>query len=191
MGIALIPSRQLGWVLLALVSSGTGLGLAFTTLTAAALGAAGSPITRAGRTVVARDAGIVLGLLVLTPVFVHDLHDSPKRATPPVTIALFAAPIPATQKTELAGGLVAAFRASSEASLPDLDRAFGPVRAQATGADAAGLKALQRRLQSVIERAATRSFRRSLLYSAGFAALVIPVLALAFAHERWRRPTTP
>ena len=187
-GLALIPnSASPGWVFLSLAVCGAGLGLAFTTLTAAALGAAGSPTLRAGRTVVARDAGLVIGLLVLTPVFVHDLNDSPKLATPPVTVALLAAPIPAAQKTQLAGGLLHAFRASSQTSLPDLDRAFAPVRAQASGANATRLTALKSRLRSVIERAATRAFRGSLLYSAGFAALVVPVLASALAYERRRR----
>jgi MFS family permease len=185
-GVALISHRELGWVFLALAVCGAGLGLAFTTLTAAALGAAGSPTTRAGRTVIARDAGLVLGLLILTPVFVHDLNEAPKRATPRVTTALLTAPISGAQKGQLAGGLINAFRASSQASLPDLDRVFAPVRARATGSNATKVTALKNRLQLEIERAATRSFRRSLLYSAGFAALVLPVLAVAYWRRRQR-----
>ena len=84
-------------------------------------------------------------------------------------------------------GTARAFHAASQASLPDLDRAFAPVRAQASGSNATQLTTLKSRLQSEIERAATRSFRRSLLYSAGFAGLVLPVLAIAFAYERRRR----
>jgi hypothetical protein len=56
-----------------------------------------------------------------------------------------------------------------------------------SGSTVAELTALQQKIESEIERAVTRSFRRSLLYSAGFALLVLPVLLLRLLHVRRRR----
>jgi hypothetical protein len=47
---------------------------------------------------------------------------------------------------------------------------------------------LQGRIDNQVERAVTRSFRDSLLWSAGFAALVLPVLALGLVLTRRQRP---
>ncbi len=92
--IALLPHRQLGWMLLALLLCGAGLGLAFPTLSAAALNASGSPTVRAGRTVAARELGLVIGLLVITPAFVSDLKAVPKKAIPEVANAIISEPDP-------------------------------------------------------------------------------------------------
>jgi MFS family permease len=187
-GIALVSHRQLGWVIIALALCGAGLGLAFTSLTAAALGGSGSATARAGRTVVARDAGLVLGLLILTPVFVHDLNAAPDRAIPGVTKTLVGAPIPAALKVELTNELLETYRSTPQGRLPDLGPTFARVRTHAGASSAAQLTVLQNQLQSTIERAVTRSFRQALLYSALFALLVLPALALGLAHARRQRP---
>ena len=91
-------------------------------------------------------------------------HDSHTRGPLPV--------IARSTTMSISAITASSFHAASQAELPDLDRAFAPARAQASGSNAKQLTVLQTRLQSEIERAATRSFRRSLLYSAGFAGLV-------------------
>ena len=126
--IALVSHRQLGWVIVALALCGAGIGLAFTSLTAAALGAEGTPTTRAGRTVVARDAGLVIGLLIITPVFVHDLNGAPQRATPALAGTLLGAPIPGELKGELAKGLIQASNSAPQTGLPDIARPFAEVQ---------------------------------------------------------------
>jgi hypothetical protein len=186
-GIAFVTHRQLAWVTLALALCGAGLGLAFTALTAAAMSGAGSATVRAGRTVAARDAGLVVGLLILTPLFVDDLDKAPNRAVPPVVAALYGAPIPDDIRDGLGADLLKAYNSTPPASLPDLDPAFDRARADASGATAAELTVLQNKIESEIERAVTRSFRRSFLYSAGFALLVLPVLSLGLLHFRRRR----
>lgn len=185
--LALVSHRQLGWVIVALALCGAGIGLAFTSLTAAALGAEGAPITRAGRTVVARDAGLVIGLLILTPAFVHDLNGAPQRATPVIAGTLLGAPIPGTLKGELARGLAQASDSAPQSGLPDIAPPFAEARAQADPSTAAALPQLRARISSEIERAATRSFQRPLLYSAVFALLVVPVLGVEWIRRRrWR-----
>jgi hypothetical protein len=186
--VGLVTHRELGWVIVALALCGAGLGLAFTALTAAALGGTGSATVRAGRTVAARDAGLVLGLLVLTPIFVHDLNTAPNRAIPTVTRELLGAPIPAPLKTELANELIKTYRTTPQGRLPDLGPPFARVSEHASPPAAAQLTVLRNQIESTVERAVTRSFRRSLLYSALFAVLVLPVLALGLMVLRRRRP---
>jgi MFS family permease len=178
-GAALLSHKEIGWMVLFLTLSGAGLGLSFTTLTAAALAGGGSRAARAGRTAAARDAGLVIGLLVLTPVFVHDLNKAPNEARPPLIIALYKAPIPSDVRDQLGNELIVAYSKSSQAQLPNFAPAFAKVSAGADRATTAVLSGLQGRMQGTVERIVTRTFRRALLYSALFALLVLPVLALA------------
>jgi len=185
--IALLPDRQVVWMLLALLVCGAGLGLAFPTLSAAALNASGSPTVRAGRTVAARETGLVIGLLVLTPIFVHDLEAVPKKAIPEVAGAIFGTPLPTPLKVELGARLLATYDQTPQAQLPDLGPPFSAVSAKASAPERAQLAALRTNLDSTVETKVTRSFRRSLVVSALFALLVLPVLALELAQRR-RRP---
>jgi hypothetical protein len=181
-GLALVTHRQLGWVIVALGLCGTGLGMAFPALTAGALRGSGDLVARAARTVAARDAGLVLGLLILTPVFVDELSTASSRAIPPIAREVIAAPIPDNLKAELAAGLLAANAKAPQSRPPDIGPAFAAVEAQASAPARAFLARLQDSVQSVIERAATRSFRRPLLYCALFALLVIPLLVLRLSR---------
>jgi MFS family permease len=182
--IAFVTHRQIALVTAALALCGAGLGLAFTALTAAAMSGPGTATVRAGRTVAARDAGLLLGLLVLTPLFVDDIDGAPGRAIPSVAAAVAAAPIPEDVRGALGAELLKAYNAAPETRVPDLDPAFDRVRAQAGGSTAAELNVLQNDVESAVERAATRSFRRSFLFCAGFALLALPVLALGLLHVR-------
>jgi MFS family permease len=189
--IALVSHRQLGLVLIGLAMCGGGLGLAFTSLTAAALGGAGSATARAGRTVAARDAGLVVGLLILTPLFVHDLNAAPQSAIPSVGAAVAAAPIPTAVKRELADELLKTYSNTPQGGLPDLGPPFARVGKHASGPTAARLTVLRNQLQSTIEAAVTASFQRALLCSALFALLALPVLALRLAYVRRKPPRAP
>jgi MFS family permease len=182
--IAFVTHRQIALVTAALALCGAGLGLAFTALTAAAMSGPGSANVRAGRTVAARDAGLVLGLLVLTPLFVSDIDAAPDRAIPSVAAAVTAAPIPGDVRGTLGAELLKAYNEAPETRVPDLDPAFDRVRARASPSTATQLTALQNDVESAVERAATRSFRRSFLFCAGFALLVLPALALGLLRAR-------
>jgi predicted MFS family arabinose efflux permease len=186
--IALITHRQVAAVTAALALCGAGLGLAFTTLTAAAMRGTGTALTRAGRTVAARDAGLVVGLLVLTPIFVHDLDKAPGKAIPSVASAVITAPLDGPTKAALAGGLLKVYKETPKGQLPDLDPAFDPLRARSDPKTAAELTAVQSQIESVVEREVTHSFRRAFLYSAGFALLVVPLLGAALLRARRPRP---
>jgi predicted MFS family arabinose efflux permease len=174
--LALISHRELGLVALALALCGAGLGLAFPTLTEAALESGGSTVARAARTVAARDAGLALGLLLLTPVFVNQLSATPNRAIPPITRAVLEAQLPLVDKVALGAGLLAANAHAPQSQLPDIGPAFARVADQASPSERGQLALLRVSVRSLIQRAATRSFRVPLLYCALFALLVIPLL---------------
>jgi predicted MFS family arabinose efflux permease len=177
-GLALVSHRQLGWVIIALCLCGSGLGMAFPALTKAALSGPGKPVARAARTVAARDAGLVLGLLVLTPVFVHELNVAPKRAIAPIARAVFSAPIPTNVKFQLGAGLLDATARAPQSELPDIGPTFAHLSAQANTSTRTQLASLKVQVHSLIEHAATRSFRKPLLYCALFALLVLPLMVL-------------
>ena len=174
-------------MVVALALCGAGLGFSFTTLTASAMGGRGSATVRAGRTVAARDAGLVVGLLVLTPIFVHDLDAAPKKALPKVASTLFASPLDNGTKLALGVRMLAIYNKTPGGQLPDLDPAFAATRQGASPQTRAALGPLQTSIEAEIERVVTHSFRRSLLFSAVFALLVLPVLAMVWVTERRRR----
>ena len=174
-------------MVVALALCGAGLGFSFTTLTASAMGGRGSATVRAGRTVAARDAGLVVGLLVLTPIFVHDLDAAPKKALPQVASTLFASPLDNGTKLALGVRMLAIYNKTPGGQLPDLDPAFAATRQGASPQTRAALGPLQTSIEAEIERVVTHSFRRSLFFSAVFALLVLPVLAMVWVTERRRR----
>lgn len=183
-GLSLLTHRELVLVIIMLALIGTGLGLAFPGLTTAALRSAGPMTARAAKTVAARDAGIVLGLLVLTPVFVNQLNKAPNKALPQATSAVLTAPVSPGTKLSLAPGLVAAYKEAPQSQLPDFGPAFARASAGASPSDRAALSDLQRRLDSIVQRAATSAFQAPLRYGAIFAIVVLLLLGVGLVYRR-------
>ena len=71
--LALVPSASIGWTFLPQALIGAGLALTLPGLTREALAGAGSLAIHGGWTIGARHAGVVVGLLILTPIFTADL----------------------------------------------------------------------------------------------------------------------
>jgi MFS family permease len=181
LGVAVPSHKELGWVFLALVFGGAGLGMSFTALTDAALQGRGPVTARAARTVAARDAGLVLGLLLLTPVFVHDLNGASKRAVPPLAVAIYSAPMSTQVKNEVAKEMVTAYGQTPKGQLPDFAPAFASVQStlHTDAATNRTLAVVHKKVDAVVERVATESFHRALRYCALFAVAVLPLLLLA------------
>lgn len=183
-GLSLLTHRELGWVIITLALVGTGLGLAFPGLTTAALGSAGPVAARAAKTVAARDAGIVLGLLVLTPVFVNQLGKAPNQALPAATKAVATAPMPVGLKFSLVPGLLADYKKAPQSELPDFGPTFAHASEHASASERVALSDLQKQLDSIVQRAATSAFKLPLRYGAIFAILVLPLLGLRLMFRR-------
>jgi MFS family permease len=190
-GLSLVSHRELGWVIINLGLVGTGLGLAFPGLTTAALRGVGPAAARAAKTVAARDAGIVLGLLILTPVFVNQLNKAPQHALPAATRAVLTAPITLDLKVSLAPGLLADYKNAPQSQLPDFGPTFARATAHASPSERVALGDLHKQLDSIVQSAATGAFRLPLRYGAIFAILVLPLLSLQLIPPDIRRRAAP
>lgn len=182
-GLSFVTHRELVWVLIMLALVGSGLGLSFPGFTTAALRTRGLPGARAAKTVSARDAGIVLGLLILTPVFVHQLQVDPQTAEPEGVNAVLGAPLPISLKQELAPALYADYKSTPSSQLPDFTSIFERVGVHATPRQRVELRALHQRLDSIVETAVTGAFKLPLRYGAVFAAVVVLLAGLRPARK--------
>jgi predicted MFS family arabinose efflux permease len=176
-GLALLPHAEIAWTLAPQVLVGLGLGLAVDSLTAAALGDRVPRALHGGWTIAARHAGVVLGLAILTPIFIADLRHAETPAKEAVASLVLDAPLPASTKLDLAerlGGRLVAERGR----VPDLRPAFRTLRLPAS--QAAPAQALELALEDQLDRAATRAFRTAFLVAAVLALLALgPALALS------------
>ena len=78
-------------------------------------------------TIAARHAGIVLGLLILTPIFTADLNGAQRPAELAGVAHLLDAPISLKPKIALARSLSAEVQDTADQELPDLDAGFAAV----------------------------------------------------------------
>jgi MFS family permease len=166
-----LPRAGAAWTLAPQVAVGAGLGLALAALTERALAGRSPAAVHGGWTIAARHAGVVLGLLVLTPIFTADLRRNEEDVLAAGTSAVLDSRIAPLEKIAVAGEiLVAVNEAEREARIPDVGEVLGE-RSDPAYAD------LVSSLQEQLDRAATNAFSRSFLVAAllGVVALV-PVL---------------
>jgi predicted MFS family arabinose efflux permease len=176
---SLASYRQVGLVVVGLALCGIGLGLGFPGLTAAALETKGSATARAAKTVAARDLGIVIGLLLLVPVFVDRINSVASAAENQAAGVVIAAPgISLGTKEALGQKLLAAVQAAPQSHPPNLKPVFRQFIDPAPPAEKTQLLALQGQLESVVQNALTPPFKAPLRYGALLAIAVIPMLAL-------------
>jgi predicted MFS family arabinose efflux permease len=173
-GLALLTHRELVLATLALAGCGAGLGLSFPSLTRVALETSGPVVGRAARTVAAREGGLVIGLVLLTPVLVNQLDAAPGHAIPKITRTLIFAPVSLATKFELGAGLAQANAKAPASQLPDIGPPFARVESGATASTRSALQTLRAQVQALIVRAVTAGFRKPL----GLCAL-LTLLALA------------
>lgn len=172
--LGLMPGAHVGWTLAPQVLVGLGLGLAVGALTEAALVGRSPQAVHGGWTMAARHAGVVAGILILTPVFVADLDRQQQRAEQAVTALVLDARIAPGTKIALAreGATVLA---ASDGRVPDLAPAFAAVTP--SPGDRAEFDALHARLDDQLARAGTSAVARSFLVAGSFALLaLLPIL---------------
>ena len=166
-----LPHSGAEWTVLPQLAVGAGLGLALSALTERALAGRSSQAVHGGWTIAARHAGVVLGLLLLTPIFTHDLNKGEDEALSAGTAVVLDSRISPLDKLGVARDiLVAVDEAESEARIPDVAEVIGGDGDQAR-AD------LISELQDQLDRAVTHAFSNSFLVAAllGLAALA-PIL---------------
>ena len=171
--LGLLPGAGWQWTLLPQLLVGLGLALSLGALTEAAVEGRSPAAIHGGFTIASRHAGVVLGLLLLTPVFVGDLNKQRDRATAKGAELVLDADIGALTKVDLARRIATDIR-RQPGRLPDIHSSFAGVNA--SDSERPALQQLERQLDDQLDRAATSSFERSFLFAALLAlAALIPI----------------
>jgi MFS family permease len=163
-----LPHAGAGWTVPPQLAVGAGLGLAVSALSERALAGRSAQAVHGGWTIASRHAGVVLGLLLLTPLFTTDLDRNEDNALAAGTAAVLDSRIPPLDKLTVARDIVVAVHeAKDEARIPDVRDVVGQH-------DDPAYSDLASALQDQLDRAVTNSFSRAFL-----AAAVLGLLALA------------
>ncbi len=182
--LGLLPGSSPWWTVVPQLAIGAGLALTLGALTEQALAGRAPQAVHGGWTIASRHAGVVVAILVLTPVFVADLETQRVRAERAGTALVLDAPIAFDTKAALAGRLVEQLGAE-RGRIPDLDPAFAAVEPAARDREA--YDALAATLADQLDRAAASATARSFLVAALFALLaLLPLLRVGR-----RGPGTP
>jgi hypothetical protein len=176
-----MPRSDVAWTFAPQVAIGVGLALAVPALSHAAL-QRGPLAVEGAWSIAARHAGVVLGLLVLTPILVTDLTTQSVKAEQGGAAIVLDSPLSFTAKLSLGSALIHKLEASDN-QVPDLRSVF---RAQhPSAADRPAYDRIASALYDEVRRAATRAFRRAFLVAALLAVLaLVPLAAMRRAPVR-------
>jgi MFS family permease len=175
-GLALLP-RVSGWLAaVAFAFCGAGMGLVLSVLGPAGLPEGPRPVAAASRSVAARHAGLVLGLVVIAPVLAGQLEARADQAALAGTVSMLEAQLPLREKIPVAWALRNEIESTPDGEVPDIDAVFAD-----QGADESdGLAAARDDLVEIITSILTRAFRSSFLIAAALALVaLVPILLVA------------
>jgi MFS family permease len=159
-GMAFMPDGSLVWVVVALAVAGLGFGLVMPALTQTTTGATAVAI---------RHAGLVAGLLVITPLLTSDLTSAADKAKLRGIATTLDAPGSISTKIKLAVNLAPVLSRPPRKELPNFAKAVAHEHDPA-------LTAIGRRLDHVVKATVTRGFRGAFLVAAAFALLAAAML---------------
>jgi hypothetical protein len=168
-----LPHVGAAWTVMPELAIGAGLGLALAALTERALAGREALAVQGGWTIAARHAGVVLGLVLLTPVFTAGLERNEDDALAAGTSAVLDSRIDPLDKLGVARNvLVAVDEAKDEARIPAVAEVLGRD-------DDPEYAALAADLQDQLDRAVTNATSQSFLVAAALALLaLVPILLL-------------
>lgn len=175
-GLGLLPGATIVLTFPPQALVGAGLALTLSALTEAALEGRSPQAIHGGWTIASRHAGVVAGLLVLTPVFTADLEAQRADAEAAGTAALLDARIPIASKLELVDRIAERIEDESD-KVPVLGPAFEPLPTDPLQRDAT--IALRDQVEQEIDKAATHAFSASFLIGAAFALAALIPIAIA------------
>ena len=171
--LGLLPGVEVAYVIPPQILSGLGLALVLSSLTEQALEGRGESSIHGGWTIASRHAGVVLGLLILTPVFTSQLEEQRTAALDAGTAILLESGIDPSTKLELGAALAGRIDADAD-SVPDLEGVFDPLPGDPVERDQ--VEDVLTGIQDQLERAATHAFSLPFLLSALFAlAALLPI----------------
>ncbi len=163
--LALLPKAEVALTVPPQVMVGIGLALVLSALTETALHGRAPQAIHGGWTISARHAGVVLGLLALTPIFTADIAEQRQDAIDAGTAVILDSPAPPLLKLELAQRIESQLE-GEEGRVPTIGPAFDPLPEDPEDRDA--VVELRDELQEQLNRGATHAFSPSF----GLAALL-------------------
>lgn len=175
-GLGFLPKALVILTVPPQILAGLGLALVLSALTETALHGRSDGALHAGWTMASRHAGVVVGLIILTPIFTASLETQRDAALDAGTAILLDAELPAGTKLELAQRLPEELRKNGDRQMPDISAAFDPLPTDPD--ERAVVVRMRDDLGEQIERAATHAFSLSFLIAALVALLaLVPILS--------------
>ncbi len=170
-GLGLLPKAEVALTVPPQVLVGLGLSLVLSALTETALGGRAPQAIHGGWTISARHAGVVVGLLALTPVFTADIAEQRNDAIDAGTAVILDSPVDPLLKIDLAQRISDQLEGET-GRVPTIGPAFEPLPSDP--ADRAEVEQLRGELQEQLNRGATHAFSPSFLLAAllGLLALI-------------------
>lgn len=164
-GLALLPKAEVALTVPPQVMVGIGLSLVLSALTETALAGRAPQAIHGGWTISARHAGVVIGLLALTPIFTHDIAQQRHDAIDAGTAVILDSRVPPLLKLDLARRIESRLE-GEKGKVPTIGPAFDPLPTDPEERDQ--VVQLREELQDQLDRGATHAFSPSF----GLAALI-------------------
>jgi MFS family permease len=164
-GLALLPKAEVALTLPPQVMIGIGLALVLSALTETALEGRAPQAIHGGWTISARHAGVVIGLLAVTPIFTHDIAEQRRDAIDAGTAVILDSQVQPLLKIELAQRVEDRLD-EEKGKVPTIGPAFEPLPDDP--GEREEVVQLRDELQEQLNRGATHAFSPSF----GLAALI-------------------
>jgi MFS family permease len=179
-GLAFLPHAEVALTLPPQLLIGVGLSLVLSALTETALGGRAPQAIHGGWTISARHAGVVVGLLALTPIFTHDIAQQRENAIDAGTAVILDSRVSPLIKIDLAQRISDRL-GGQKGRVPTIGPAFQPLPEDPT--DRAEVEQLRDELQEQLNRGATHAFSPSFLLAALLGLLALIPIALSRRME--------
>ena len=164
-GLALLPRAEVVLTVPPQVMIGVGLALVLSALTETALSGRAPQAIHGGWTISARHAGVVIGILAVTPIFTHDIAQQRHDAIDAGTAVILDSKVPPLLKLDLAQKIESRLE-DEKGKVPTIGPAFEPLPTDSEERDQ--VVELREELQDQLNRGATHAFSPSF----GLAALI-------------------
>ncbi len=177
-GLALLPKAEVALTLPPQVMIGVGLALVLSALTETALSGRAPQAIHGGWTISARHAGVVIGILAVTPIFTHDIAEQRSEAIDAGTAVILDSRVPPLLKLDLAQKIESRLD-DEKGKVPTIGPAFEPLPDDPAERDE--VVQLRDELQDQLNRGATHAFSPSF----GLAALIglLSLIPIALARR--------
>jgi MFS family permease len=175
-GLGLLPKATVALTVPPQILVGVGLALVLSALTETALGGRAPQAIHGGWTISARHAGVVIGLLALTPIFTHDIAEQRKDAIDAGTAVILDSKVDPLLKISLAQKIEDRLE-EEKGKVPTIDPAFEPLPDDE--GEREEVEQLRGELQDQLDRGATHAFSPSFLLAALLGLLALIPIGLA------------